>query len=219
MPTVLFFVVSAFPAHTFTLESIDGHAGLLWRGTYAGAGDLIETAPSPLLNTIGVSVPFRLGGYFLFAPELRFTGIWYGLTSDGSRSVPVEVEYADSVWVLHVAVEPALWFDLPLTETLSAGAYVGPVFLLSIPTVTWGSGATQLDQIIGYLYRSGRFFLMETGLTFTWATYENLRLHARLETHLPVFHIWDGESLPFYDQLTVAFTVGLRVMLDLTQTP
>ena len=186
-------------------RNVDINGGIIWIGNAEPEG-----APSPLLNTLTVSLPIRFSNYFSFSPEFGFFGTQYGFSDGSLKVVPLEREAPDAAWILSVLVEPFFTFDLNLSETISIGLLAAPVFLLRVPTVSWGEGTAQLGEITAYLYESGRFFYTAAGLSFSWAAHENVSLIARVKSYLPVFHIWDNETYPFHDLMMISGTIGFR---------
>jgi hypothetical protein len=205
--SLLFLIISVSTFSDIGVRrSIDIHGGMIWIGNAEPEG-----APSPLLNIISVSLPIRFSNYFSFSPEFGFFGTQYGFSDGSLKVVPLEREAPDAGWILSVLVEPIFTFDLNLSDRISIGLLAAPVFLLRVPTVSWGEGSAQLGEITAYLYESGRFFYTTAGLSFSWAAHENVSLIARVISYLPVFHIWDNESYPFYDMLMLSGTIGFRV--------
>ena len=194
--------------HAVELESIDVDGGLIWIGNGEPDG-----APSPLVNTVGVAFPISFGGIFRLRPQLNLFGTYYGLTDDESRAVPVEIEYADSVWVLSALLEPIAEFEFPLGDSFYLAAFAAPAFLFRIPTATWGDGTDERGAIMSYLYGNARFLYPEIGFQFTWAAFDSIHLGIRAKLLLPLFHLWDTEEVPFYDQMMFASSIVFRVVL------
>ena len=210
-----------------SIESFDVSGGVIWIGN---TGD--NTAPSPITSTLAVSIPIRFSPVVLIVPELGYFGGTYGIEND--RTVPVEIEFKDSVFVASFLASPRVVFAFNLSPSLILGASVGPTVVIRVPTVAWGEGETQREEIVAYQYASARFFYPEVGLLFDWAIPLNVdipsdldqgegedsstnqsRVHLAVNVrgYLPVFHLWDGENLPFHDQLMVSGSAVLRFFL------
>lgn len=196
--------------NALSLSTIDARAGILWLGS-AGDGQVI--APSPILNDWGVSLPINFGRSFSIVPEVDLTGTQYQLDSSGTRAIPTEIEYRSAVWFLSVLVDPALRYTFHPTKTLAWGFTVAPAFVFRIPVVSWGSGAQQESTMLGYFYGKGRYFYPEAGAFFLWQLLPSIGLEVRLRSFFPVFHLWDGDGQPFYDQLMGGGSIGLRFRL------
>ena len=208
------FAVLGSSAYALTAESVDAYGGVLWIGNGAGTVDAPVGAPSPLLTTYSVTVPLRVSRFFLFVPGIDVFGTRYGFEPGSTKAVPVEIEYASGVWELGLVISPAVAFDLPLRGGSHLGVFAGTSFVLRAPIVVWPETATDLrGQVAQYHYGAGRFFYPEAGLYFQWLAFDNLSVALRGKVLFPLFHAWDGESVPFYDQLMVSGAVGFRFLL------
>lgn len=216
--TVLFtllLLVVVLPATA--LEGVDFNGGLTWISSppYAPAvSDGTPTGgPSPLLNAFGLSFPFPLGEYFRLSPRLSLFGTQYAPIPGFEKVVPVEFEYASAVWFLGALVDLSIAIEIPIGELFGLGFHLGPSFLGRIPIDAWGDGWDRLDAMVGYLYGDARYFFGHAGASFVWKIerYERLALVLSAETHLPVFHFWDDEEVPFIDQMMVSGSIGLRI--------
>lgn len=193
-------------ADVINRRSVDVHGGLIWIGNAEPEG-----APSPLLNVLSASLPIRFSRLVSFSPEFGLFGTQYGIPDSSPKVVPVEREAFSAVWFLSLLVEPHFTLDFGLSNDISIGLFAAPIFLLRVPTVSWGDGSSQLAQIAGYHYEAGRFFYTAAGFSFSWAVHSNMSLLVRIKSYLPVFHIWDNESYPFYDLMMLSGTIGFRI--------
>lgn len=218
------FLASSLSA--INIESVDVSGGVIWIGN---TGD--NTAPSPITSTLAVSIPIRFASFLLMVPELGYFGIPYGI--ENNRTVPVEIEFKDSVFVASFLVSPRVLFAFNLGSSLMLGASISPAVVVRIPTLAWGEGENQREQIVEYQHGSARFFYPEVGFMFDWAVPRRVdipeemgeaeestdagksRVHLAVSVrgYLPVFHLWDGEDLPFHDQLMVSGSAVLRFFL------
>ncbi len=206
----LLFAAFLAPAGALTVKAIEARAGLLWLGNSSREG-----APSPLLDTIGVAVPFAITPALSFAPELDITGTQYQLQvySDPTRAVPTEIEFANSVWYLGLLLDLPLRYSFPLSKQTAIGVGVSPAFMLRIPTVSWGTGGADAGVMSGYFYSKLRFFYPSAQVFFDWQVLSGLALEFRLRGFFPIFHLWDGEGLPFWDQMMIDGNIGFRFSL------
>lgn len=198
--------------YCFSIEfpGMDVHWGLIWIGNAEEEG-----APSPLLPTLGVSLPVYFAPFFFLDPGMDFYGTSYQLSETGSgKAVPTEIEYANYIWYLIMRLDIPAGFRFNFSDNLAAGVTAGPSFLFRIPLIAWGdcaqSGSTCREEMGSYFYCSGRFFYPEAGLFFIWKMFNKAALLIEAKTFFPLFHAWDGEEVPFYDQFMVAGSVGLR---------
>ena len=206
---------------------------MIWIGNEPANSDGKAAAPHPLSSIFGVSFPIRFTSYFSLSPELRYYGQRYGI--EYGRPVPVEIEFANSAFVVGLLLEPRAIFDFQIIESVVLAAYVAPAFLFRIPATTWGE--VDRDEIAAYQYGMGRFFYPEVGFTVDWEL--PFRVHSNqaprlsdgeisidkrnagieihflvdLNVYFPLFHAWEDEEPKFYDQLMASGVVGLRFYL------
>ena len=231
--TIALLVCLSGVLYAINVESIDVKGGMIWIGNAPTDPANPNTAPSPLTTIVGAALPIRLASVFLVVPELRYFGAPYGI-EDG-RVVPVEEEFADWAWVMGLLVEAKLVLDFRVQQVLSLGAYVSPTVLVRLPARTWGDVDT--GAITSYQYGNGHFFYPEVGLYLDWAlplhiesaqavalnedefvdpdssAWRPFHLIFDLNAYFPLFHAWDPEGLPSYDQLMLSGTIGLRFFL------
>lgn len=207
-PLVFALLLLCFPVvagNALSLSSVDVRSGILWLGS-SGGGQVV--APSPFLNVWGVSLPLNFNSSIALVPEIDLFGTQYQLF--GSRAIPTEIEFRSSVWLLNVIVDPAVRYQIRLSKSLTWGVELSPAFVFHIPTVSWDLTSQQIGQITGYFYSLGRFIYPEAGTSLSYQLLPNIGLEVRLRSFFPIFHLWDGEGLPFYDQLMVDGSIGLR---------
>jgi hypothetical protein len=163
-----------------------------------------DGAPSPLMPTIGVNLPFGVpldlevgvlawGTYYLYA---------------GGRAVPAELEHRD-FWVLGLLADARVGYTFRISEAVALGARGGLALLLRVPIPLFDDAAANTGPAMGYLYGSLRFVYPEAELFGRFRLTEALGLRISLRGYFPVFHLWDGEGLPFGDQLMVSALVGV----------
>jgi hypothetical protein len=194
--------VSALAFRTAVLEP-----GLL----VVGNTDEPSTGPTPLVlaQSLGVSVPFELTGPWFFEPAAILYGTWYEYT--GTRAVPGASESGDSFFVLGTLLAARAGAELRVSKSVSLGAAAGLDLLVRFPVdLAWGAASRAEDRraSLGYFFGAGRFLYPETSLFLRWALTEKFGLSFAVRAMHPVFHLWDGEDLPYLDQLLVAGQVG-----------
>jgi hypothetical protein len=226
-------LVPVYAAGAIHLESVDIKGGMIWIGNAPVDAGGTDAAPSPLTALAGVSFPIRFTDFFLLAPELRYFGQPYGI--EYGRPVPVEIEFAEWAYVMGLMLEPRALFDFQITPALAFGAYISPSFLFRIPAKIWGD--TSRAIIAAYQYGMGRFFYPEIGVAVDWEIpfrvrskeaeslnegefeeddpYEGISIHliVDISAYFPIFHAWDKEAVPLYDQFMASGVVGLQVFL------
>lgn len=204
-PFWLLFLVLAPSSWGLTLWGVDIN-GLEIQSSYYSILNAVEDgAPDPLVNTIGVSVPFRFFGQWLFRPEVQLFTLGYKFS--GGRAVP-ESSLFDNVLVLSLLVNPTIGYEFPLSPSLSWAAEGGlglisrfPVFLNGTKAGDWALPVT------GWLM-AGRLVYPNGGTSVTWQFSPLFSFTVRAQVFYPVFNLWN--DLPWYDQLTWGGGFGVR---------
>lgn len=204
--SAVFIFAFTFPAGALELQfkEIEAFRDVLWLGN-----SVTDSAPSPILSVWGAGARFHLEGPFWFNPEMSFYGIEYFY--ENNKALPAEIEYKDAVGTLGILLDPLLVFEYPLDDKnrLKLGGGAGPAFSIKIPLIAHGEDPS--GDVAGYFFGGGRFLYFELKSYFDWNVTDWLGLTIRIRTLLPVFHFWDGEGSPFYDQLLAGGGVGLRL--------
>jgi hypothetical protein len=92
------------------------------------------------------------------------------------------------------------------------GGALGVDFLIRFPLEFQNTDIDTGDSL-AYFYSQGRFVYPETRFITRWHVTDGVTLAFTLRAMYPLFHLWDGESLPFYDQLLTAFNIGFSISL------
>jgi hypothetical protein len=196
----LFAVIVVQRPACLSLRDVVIHGGLI----LLGATDS-EAAPTPILPMLGASVTLDLPGRLFLEPGLDLFGLYYFNTGD--RVVPTEYETAGGFYTQAVLISLKGGLRYPINDVLQAGGTAGLDFLLRFPL--------EEDDGAGFDYFFGdtRFLYPEIGGFLNWQVAKSIGLEFALRAFIPVFHLWDGEGLPFTDQFMVSLTVGLAVRL------
>ncbi len=203
-------VVNAFG---FQLESIDVGGGVFFQGKYEEPSAQTSSAVNPIMiNYVGIAFPFRINPVLYFPPSLSITGTHFLHT--GSRAVPAAIEDPNTLWVLHMIVDVPLGFSFQFNPELSLSVEAGVAFFLRFPLWAYDQGEAVRLSMYEYLFGNARFLYPETGIIFTWKFAESFAIQFRGKVFYPLFHAWDGENLPFYDQLIWTAGVGLQVFIQ-----
>jgi hypothetical protein len=192
----------------FALDALEADFGLT---------GLINTDPdsgsSPLMPTLGINLPF--GTPLDLEVGVLAWGTYY-LYQDG-RALPAEVEFRD-FWVLGLVADARIGHTFRLGKSAFLGARGGVALLLRVPiplSAVSPKAQENLGAAFGYLYGKTRFLYPEAeifgGFPLPRANpdAEPITLRLSLRGYLPLFHLWDGEALPFGDQLMLSGLVGL----------
>ncbi len=186
--------------HVPALEYVEVDGALVLVGSTRTAA-----AASPLLPGAGVTFPIAGGrlweihsGVLLFATTYR--------TVDGV-SYPTEIENRD-YWVLALVPDLRAGLRLPFTPSLSLGASLGVALLLRAPIPLFADATADLGPTLEYLYGNLRFLYPETQADLRLSVAEGIDLRLGARVLWPVFHFWDGEGLPFLEQMVGCALVG-----------
>lgn len=166
---------------------------------------VVGTAPDPVVNTLGASIPFRFLGHWTFRPEAQF--FWQNYLMLDGRAVPA-ADMEESVTLLGVMVNPTAGYELTLNPTLAVVGEGGLGFLLRFPLFLNGKGASDYVLPATSWLLAGRFFYPNLGVGLTWQFSPLFAFTVRGQAFFPVFDLWGG--LPFDDEFTYGVGVGIR---------
>jgi len=164
-----------------------------------------DSAPDPLVNTIGVSVPFRFMGRYLFRPEIQMFFVSYSY--QGGRAVPEDSMF-DNVVVLSLMLNPTFGYEFPLNPTLAWTVEGGLGFLLRSPVFLNGATAGDMALPVTSWLLAGRLFYPNVGTGITWQFSPLFAITLRAQLFYPIFDLWN--NLPWYDELTYGAGLGVR---------
>lgn len=201
----LLFVLATPASWGLTLWGVDINGLELQSSVWSIQNAVADGAPDPVVNTLGVSVPFRFLGNWTFRPEaqLFFQGYKYA----GGRAVPESSEW-DNVTILGLMINPLGGYDISFGQTLTWSNEAGLGFLARFPVFL--NGATAVDMALpatGWLL-AGRLFYPNVGTSLTWQFSPLFAATLRGQFFYPVFNLWSG--LPWYDELTYGVGIGVR---------
>jgi hypothetical protein len=196
-------------AYSITFSEVYVNPGLVMVFTTDPAA-----APSPIVVTIGVSVPMEISSLFFIETGLDIFGVNYRYTD--TRAVPATIEHADGFFTPSFLIGVQAGIRYPLTETLVIGGTAGADILIRFPLELVNDSSESIadrDPAMEYFYGSLRFLYPETRIFLRWQAVEQLGLVFSVRALYPVFHLWDGENLPFLDQLMLAGSLGFAIKL------
>lgn len=204
----------------FTASTLD------WLGLDASLIVLINTdensAPSPFLNTFGMSLPFLYNDTPLYwESSLLLFGTHYQHSfegnvdaADSSRPLftPAEIEKANSLWVLGVLLDTRFGYLFELNDRIRLGGSGGLAFVFRLPLLAIEDGDQYRGAAFGYFFT--RFLYPEVELAFHWDVLDTLGLSLTVRGLFPLFHLWDGEQVSFADQMMVMGNLCVRIFLE-----
>ena len=107
----------------------------------------------------------------------------------------------------------ALWvYEFFPGESFRLGLEAGLGMLFRI--ALYGlDGSSDIGSITGYLNGGGKFIYPVVGLSTRWKIRDSIHAGPYLRAYIPVYRLWDGESMAWWDTLLVS--LGVQVRLDL----
>jgi hypothetical protein len=198
-------LAAASPSWGLTLWGVDINGLEVQSSWWSVQNAVGDGAPNPVVNTLGVSIPFRFLGHWTARPEVQFFTLGYKF-QDG-RAVPESAEW-DNVTILGVMINPTAGYEFTLSPTLSWAAEGGFGFLARFPIFFNGSTASDMAlPATGWLL-AGRFLYPNVGSSITWQFSPLFAATLRGQLFYPIFNLWNG--LPWYDELTYGIGIGIR---------
>ncbi|MQY76699.1 MAG: hypothetical protein GH155_03630 [Spirochaeta sp.] len=168
-----------------------------------------DSAPSPLMPTLGFSRPFWKRGIFTLDGGALFFGTYYQYQND--RALPAEIEHRDFL-VLASLVDARIGPEFIINNRLKAGGGLGLALFIRLPIPLFDDIKDDFTPLLGYFY-AGRFVYPETEIYTAWKLNDKLELKTSIRVLFPIFHLWDGEELPFVDQMLISGLIGIRYTL------
>jgi hypothetical protein len=174
--------------------------------------------PSPILQTFGVSMVLSINDRWYIEPSVEFFGTYYewtgGMDASTGRAVPTGYESGAGFFTAGGLIACQVRAMFPVTSFLSLGGAAGLDVMVRFPLELTNNSALSVagrGPATSYFYSSLRFLLPETRFIMRWQVVDAVGLVFSLRALYPVFHLWDGEGLPFTDQLSVALTIGFVI--------
>jgi hypothetical protein len=206
--TMLFFIpLLAVPC----LDWIEVDAGLMVLiNTYE------DSAPSPFLNTLGVSIPIPLvssDGPLYWDTSLLLFSLHYQYSEgeNGGLFLPAEIEKADTLWTLGIILDTRFGYAFSLSERVRLGGAAGLAAVFRLPIVAIEEGGEHQGEAWSYFL--ARSVYPELELACRWDILKRLGLVFSVRGLFPIFHLWDGEGAPFFDQFIIMANIGFRIYL------
>jgi len=213
----VFIALPAISACALQVSDIEVRPALFWFGngyTIDASGIPVQYSDvSPVTGGAGIGVGLQFSPLLSLRPALDFFGIQYALVSinGAPKAVPTQIETANAVLILNALLSVPLTLTWTLDPQLQFSAGVSPSMLFRIPTI--GYGSPDRGAIISYLYGEGRFFYPEVQTSILYRMSDQLHAGFTLRALFPIFHLWDGEPVPFWDQMIFSGMLSLRFNL------
>jgi hypothetical protein len=203
----LLLLLSASRLSAIKLDRIEVHGGLVWIGN---SDEL--SAPSPLKGISGVSLYLPISDTLLFSPGLDFYTCEY-FENPAGKIVPADKEQNDAAGVLGLSLKIPLIYTLGINEALVLHVGGGLNFLFRIPISSALYGDPDVENIQSYFFSDARFLYPETNIGLEWLYGKRTAFIFQLNTLYPIFHWWEDENNPFYDQMMIKLLAGLTIKL------
>jgi hypothetical protein len=187
------------------LDSLQIDAGLVYQ-----VNSEEDSAPSPLMPAAGIVLPWRAFGKIESEWGILTFGTYYRLAA--GRALPAELEQRD-FWVQGILASLRLGPEFALGEKLKLGLSGGISLLLRAPVPLFDDTTGDWGDLTAYLYGMARFLYPEAGLYAELPLRERLSVRLSARASIPLFHLWDGEGLPFTDQLLAGLLLGFVIRL------
>lgn len=185
----------------WSLSSIEFDGGMVFIGNTDTA-----SAPSPLLPSLGMSFPILERKFWGLDSGFLLLSTYYQYES--GRATPVELENRDFV-VFGILADARAGLHVTLGRVVTLGLNGGLVLFLRVPVPLFADAGPDFGPTLGYFYGKARALYPETELFVRFPLMEALDLRLAVRAYYPVFHLWDGESLPFWDQFILSGLIGI----------
>ena len=210
----LSFLCAPARASALSVTDIDVRLGLMWIGnayTVDSSGNAVQfSAVSPLTGTVGIDLGIPLSSSLTFRPGLDLFGIQYYETP-GGKVVPTSIEAPNALLMIDALVSLPVVYTWNLGNSWSLSAGASPSLLFRIPFIPYGD--PDVGAITAYMYKSLRFFYPEIQGSLLYDFQKRFQFGITLRGLAPIFHLWDGEGVAFWDQLMVSGILFLRFSL------
>ena len=171
-----------------------------------------DSAPGPLMNTFGASMPFwTRPGPLYWDGSLLFFHTYYQY--EGDRPTPAEREKSNTLLTIGMLVESRFGYSFQLTEKLALGGAAGLALVFRFPLFAIEEGGENRGPAFSYLMT--RFLYPQLEMRLIWDVLETLGLGISFRGLFPFFHIWGGGAVPFYDQFIIMGNLEFRIRLPI----
>lgn len=198
----LTFVSSPLFAQFFS--SIGFETGMVYSVNSSSDG-----APSPILPYFGVSGRAGISDSISLNPSVLLTGNYYLWSEEENKSIPAEIEYADSVWFLSIIMDVPVTFSYMIREKISVDLFMSPALVFKVPFKTWGTGEEDRGEMLRWFY-SGRFVFFEAGTGVTWDYSDKRAFGLKTAIFYPLYHIWEGSDYLDRIMVKLGFTFSFK---------
>lgn len=169
-----------------------------------------DSAPEPIVNTLGLSVPFKFQNGLYYRQEISVFFQGYGYQN--GRAIPLESMF-DSVIMMAINVNPSFGVDFPLMNDttfgrLTAGAEGGLALITRWPIFFLGKGGADYAIPVSGWFWTGRFLYPNASASLTWQLWSDYALVFRLTGYYPVYNLWTATE--WWDNTMLGLNIGLK---------
>ena len=204
-------LLAAASLSALTMDELDVNLGLI----HIGTTDPAAQGPSIITPLFGVSLPLGLGGPFFLEPMLEFYTTYYLWT--GTAVAPAALETGGNAFLaLGTLISLHGGLRYAVSPAITLGGSVGVDFLLRFPIEFLSNDpnrSADTGSALSYFFGMARFFYPETRLFLKWQLTNPVGLVVSLRAWYPLFHLWDGQNLPFLDQFMFSGGIGIAIRL------
>lgn len=174
--------------------------------------DSSSITPSLVTSDLSVGFEYPIGAGFGFEPAFSAYWAYYELSSS-YRAVPTEISEREAT-VFGLLADFPLVYTLGLGKgfELSAGLGLGLNLRGGIKAAS-DVGDETVKEINYYFWSAGRYFLPSTLLRAEYRLNDKLDACLGGKLFWPIFNLWAGEDLPFFDQAIVEASLSVRYRL------
>jgi hypothetical protein len=195
------FLLSGVPLPALETLELDG-------GLFIITSTDPDSAPSPILPAVGVTLPFqRKLGIFDVEASFLLSGTFYQYAND--RASPAELDFRDYV-VPCILADIRGSYTFLRREAFSLGADAGLAAFLRIPIPLPKSpnASENFGKTLSYLYVL-RFLYPETGIFGTYRILENMDLKLSVRACWPLYLLWSPDDPAFPEGLLASVLIGI----------
>jgi hypothetical protein len=165
-----------------------------------------------ITSNLGCGLEYPLGSGFSFEPNLGAYWNYYELSASG-RAVPTEISEG-YIYAFGLLVDLPLVYTLRLGDRFSLAAGAGLCLhsrlgIKSLQSVEDDYAAS----VNSYFWSAGRFFLPSSLLRLEYRLNEKISVGLGGKFLWPIFNLWAGENLSFFDQSLIDASMSFRYRL------
>lgn len=180
-----------------------------------------DSAPDPVLNTLGGSVELAFADGFFLTLEPGLDLMWTNYEwFEGRRAAPTPSETGggNNVFVLGFLLDVPVVASFRFSERIGGAASAGLSFLFRASFAGDDSAAFEsvmaenLSRVSAYFWQAARWLYPSAALRFDVYLQEGFTFAVGVRGFLPIFNAWTGDA-GFWDSAILHVTLAMRVGL------